>query len=154
MTEERLMDDKIGYGHPPKAYRFAPGQSGNKRGRPRGVRRVGAILRDVIQQKVAVTEGGKTRKVPAIEGMLRRLLNDALRGDAGAMKLLLSTVDRYGDSQEGTMKLVDMLAEDRKILAQYLPRRDESDPALPSPSSPQETNRQLQSEDGGDDIAD
>jgi hypothetical protein len=87
MTDKASMDDKVGYDRPPKAHRFAPGQSGNEKGRPRGVRRVGAILQDVIQQKVAITESGKTRKVPAIEGMLRRLTNDALRGDPGAFKL-------------------------------------------------------------------
>ena len=148
------MDGKVGYCRPPKAHRFAPGQSGNKRGRRKGVRRIGAILQDVIRQKVAITEGGKTRKVPAIEGMLRRLMNDALRGDPRALKLLLSLVDRHGESQDTTIKLADMLAEDRQILARYLPQPDGSDPALPSPSSPQDISPQFKSEDGGDDIAD
>jgi hypothetical protein len=154
MTDEASMDGKVGYGRPPKAHRFALGQSGNKRGRPRGVRRVGAILQDVIQQKVAITESGKTRKVPAIEGMLRRLTNDALRGDPGALKLLLSLVDRHGESQDATIKLADMLAEDRQILARYLPRPDELDPALPSPSSAQDISPRFKSEGDGDDIAD
>jgi hypothetical protein len=47
-----------------------------------------------------------------------------------------------------------MLAEDREILARYLPRPDELDPALPSPSRPQDINPQFKSEDSGDDIAD
>src|SRR5208283_3195712 len=89
-------DDSVG-GQPPTATRFVPGKSGNPKGRPKGARSVGAILQDVVRQKITVTEGGKTRRVPAIEGMLRRLANDALRGDAGAVKLLLSLVDRYGD---------------------------------------------------------
>ena len=117
-------EEHVGYGRPPKAHRFAPGRSGNPKGRPRGVRRVGAILQEVIRQKVAVTESGKTRRVPAIEGMLRRLVNDALRGDSSAVKLLLSLVDRYGDSHEATIKLADMLAEDREILARYLLQPD------------------------------
>jgi hypothetical protein len=116
----RTVEDRVGYGRPPKAARFTPGRSGNPKGRPRGTRTVGAILQDVIRQKVAVTEGGKTRRVPAIEGMLRRLVNDALRGDAGAVKLLLSLAERYGDSPEATIKLADMLREDQEILAQYL----------------------------------
>jgi hypothetical protein len=36
------------------------------------------------------------------------------------VKLLLSLVDRYGDSPEAAIKLADMLAEDQEILAQYL----------------------------------
>ena len=117
-----------------------PGRSGNPKGRPRGARTVGAILQDVIRQKVTVTEGGKTRRVPAIEGMLRRLVNDALRGDAGAVKLLLSLVDRYGDSPEAAIKLADMLAEDQEILAQYLQRPDAQEPASSDTSVPPAVN--------------
>jgi hypothetical protein len=53
--------------------------------------------------------------------MLRRLANDAMRSDPRAMKLLLSLVDRYGDSLEASLHFGDVLAEDRAILAQYLP---------------------------------
>jgi Family of unknown function (DUF5681) len=126
--EPTTAEDRVGYGRPPKATRFAPGRSGNPKGRPRGTRTVGTILRDVIRQQVAVTESGKTRRVPVIEGMLRRLVNDALRGDAGAVKLLLSLVDRYGDSPEAVVKLADMLAEDQQILARYLQRPDAREP--------------------------
>jgi hypothetical protein len=113
-------EDRVGYGRPPVATRFKPGKSGNPRGRPKGARSVGAILQDVVRQKVSITENGKTRRVPVIEGMLRRLANAGLRGDARVVKLLLSLLDRYGDSTEATVKLADMLAEDREILAQYL----------------------------------
>jgi hypothetical protein len=84
------------------------------------MRTVGAVLQDIIRQKVAVTENGKTRRIPALEVMLRRLTNDAMRSDPRAMKLLLSLVDRYADSPETALKLGEMLAEDREILAQYL----------------------------------
>jgi hypothetical protein len=56
--------------------------------------------------------------------MLLRLRNDAMRSDAGALKLLFSMFDRYGDSAEGTIKLDEMLAEDRAILMQYMPQSD------------------------------
>ena len=148
MTNEGSKDREVGYGHPPRAHRFQPGQSGNPKGRPKGARTVGAILQDVLRQKIAVTESGKTRRVPAIEGMLRRLANDALRGDAGTVKLLLSLVDRYGDSPEAAIKLVDMLAEDREILAQYLPRPDSQQPRSSDTSVPSAAN--LKSDEGGD----
>jgi hypothetical protein len=73
MTDKRRSaepgdDDAVGYGHPPRHTRFQPGRSGNPKGRPRGTPTVGTNLQDVIRQKVAVTEGGKTRRVPVIEG--------------------------------------------------------------------------------------
>ena len=40
-----------------------------------------------------------------LEVMFRQLVNDALRSDARAMKLLLSLVDRYGDSPEAALPL-------------------------------------------------
>jgi Family of unknown function (DUF5681) len=144
-------EERVGYGRPPKAHRFAPGKSGNPGGHRKSVRRVGAILQDVIRQKVAITENGKTRRVPAIEGMLRRLANDALRGDASAMKLLLSLVDRYSDSQEATTKLADILAEDREILAQYLPQLDGRDQEPSSPPAPLDGNPKLKDMDGDND---
>ena len=85
----------VGYRRPPKATQFAQGKSGNPKGRPKGSRPVGAVLQDIIQQKVAVTEGGKTRRIPALEVIIRRLTNDAMRSDPRAIKLLLSLLDRH-----------------------------------------------------------
>jgi Family of unknown function (DUF5681) len=151
MTDEedsRPPDYAVGYGRPPTATRFVPGKSGNPKGRPKGARSVGAILQDVVRQKITVTEHGKTRRVPAIEGMLRRLCNDALRGEAGAVKLLLSLVDRYGESPDAAIKLVDVLAEDREILEQYLKRPDSQQPSSSDTSVP--SAAKLKSDEGGD----
>jgi hypothetical protein len=117
-------DYVVGYRRPPKATQFSAGKSGNPKGRPKGSRPVGAVLQDIIHQKVTVTENGKTRRIPAIEVMLRRLANDAMRSDQKAIKLLLSLADRYAESPETAIHLRQMLAEDEAILAEYL-----SDPA-------------------------
>jgi len=113
-------DYAVGYRRPPRATQFAAGKSGNPRGRPKGARTVGAVLQDIMRQKIAVTENGKTRRIPALEVMLRRLANDAMRSDPRAMKLLLALIDRYSDSPETALRLGDILAEDWEILAQYL----------------------------------
>ena len=114
----------VGYRRPPKETQFTMGESGNPKGRPKGSRPVGAVLQDIIQQKVSVTEGGKTRRLSALEVMLRRLANDAMRSDQRAIKLLLSLVDRYGESPQTTLQLRAMLDEDQEILAQYLREPD------------------------------
>jgi hypothetical protein len=111
---------EVGKGRPPKATRWKPGQSGNSKGRPKGSRNVGAVLLDVIRQQIPVTENGRTRRIPALEVMLRRLANDAMRNDAGALKLVLSLVDRYAEPSEAELRIDEMLAEDQEILAQYL----------------------------------
>jgi hypothetical protein len=98
MAEHSLRaggDYSVGYGRPPKASQFVAGKSGNPLGRPKGSKGVGEIFRDLLRQKVSVTENGTTRKMPALVVMLRRLQNDAMRGDPKALKLFLSLADRY-----------------------------------------------------------
>ncbi len=112
----------VGYGRPPKTTRFRKGESGNPKGRPKGSRPVGAVLQEILQQRIAVTENGRTRRIPALEVMLRRLANDAMRNDVAALKTILMLVDRYGEASESKIKLDDLLEEDRAILANFLPQ--------------------------------
>jgi Family of unknown function (DUF5681) len=119
MSDEGLKDREVGYGRPPKATRFAPGRSGNPRGRPKGSRSVGAILKGIMSQKVTVTEGGRMRRLSRLEVMLLRLANDAARGDPRAMKLALELNDRYGQPTEGGVQSEELSADDREILAAY-----------------------------------
>jgi hypothetical protein len=130
-TKQRSRQYEVGKGRPPRTTRWKRGQSGNPSGRPKGSRNVSAVLLDVIRQKITVTENGKTRRIPALEVMLRRLANDAMRNDPRALKLVLSLVDRYADAPEAATRIEDILAEDQKILAQYLEKPSEpvTDPA-------------------------
>jgi hypothetical protein len=54
--------------------------------------------------------------------MFRRLVNDAVRRDPAALKLLLPLIDRYAASPETELRLSELLAEDQAILSQYLSR--------------------------------
>lgn len=124
MTRGRSQRDpssyEIGYAKPPQSTRFRVGQSGNPNGRPKGSRSVGAVLQAIINQRVTVSENGRTRRIRAIEIMFRRLANDAMRSDPRALKLLLSLVDRYGESQEAPLGAGALVSEDQAILSQYL----------------------------------
>jgi hypothetical protein len=119
-------DYEIGYRRPPRTTQFKPGQSGNPRGRPKGARSVGTILLDVSGRRIAVTENGETRRIPTIEVVLRRLANDAIRGDRLAAKLFISLVERNAHSPATLLETGDLLAEDRDILKQYMPNKNVS----------------------------
>jgi hypothetical protein len=110
----------VGYRKPPKDTQFKKGKSGNPRGRPTGSRSVGSVLHDILRQRIAVTENGTTKRIPALEVMLRRLANDAMRNEPTALKLMLSLLDRYGESSETELSFDDILAEDQAIIATYL----------------------------------
>ena len=87
----------VGYRRPPKATQFKKETSGNPRGRPKGSRDIGNVLLDVTRQKIPVTENGRTRRMPALEVMLREFTNEAIQNDQGALKLLFTLMERYAD---------------------------------------------------------
>jgi hypothetical protein len=121
--------ETVGYGRPPKSTRFKKGKSGNPKGRPRGARGMSAVLHNVMRQKIPVTENGRTRRVPALEVMLRRLANDAMRNDPRALKLVFSLVDRHTEGHEAgedEPDAAEVLKEDEEILTRYLPALSEA----------------------------
>lgn len=119
------MDDRVGYRRPPKRSQFKPGQSGNPRGRPPGVKSLSDIVRKIVGQKVTVTENGRQRRVPRLEAILLRAAGEASRGDARALRLLLQLTERYGESAQSPTERETMAAEDIAILRRYLRGLDE-----------------------------
>jgi hypothetical protein len=82
---------EIGYGKPPKATQFQPGQSGNKRGRPPRAtsNALGEIVRGVLNGSMEFDQKGRIRKATRREVALRALVGRAVGGDVPAANLLL-----------------------------------------------------------------
>ena len=79
---------EVGYGKPPKHSQFQPGQSGNPKGRPRGSKSPFTLLREELQQKVTLREGGRVTTVTKLEAVLKRVVNDTLGGKVSSTRLL------------------------------------------------------------------
>jgi hypothetical protein len=73
-----VNDGKPGYKSPPKEHQFAPGASGNPRGRPKGSRNLRTDLAQLMKKTVAVRENGKRRRISRQEAMLLSLYDKAL----------------------------------------------------------------------------
>lgn len=123
----------MGYRQPPTATRFRAGTSGNPKGRPKGSRGITSILQEALRQKIPVNEAGRPKRLQALEVMIRRLTNDAMRGDQRAIKLLMAFYDRYGGTPEAGPRLPEMLAEDERILREYL--REPPGPVIDIPKA-------------------
>ena len=130
-----LSKERVGYGRPPKAYRFAPGKSGNPKGRPPGVKSLPDIVRKIVGQKVTVTENGRVRRVPRLEAILLRAAGEASRGDGRALRLLLQLTERYGESAQTGAERETIAAEDIAILRRYMPDLDDPSPTATAPGT-------------------
>lgn len=83
----------VGYGKPPKETRFKPGQSGNPKGRTKGARGFDAALDHELKQTVVVTENGRSRKLRKRDVVIKTLVNQAMKGDARAIRVLIERAD-------------------------------------------------------------
>lgn len=87
-------DYEIGYGKPPKANQFKPGQSGNPKGRQKGSLNVATLMQQLMAERVTVVEKNQERTMPMIEVVLRRVVNKAATGDLKAIPLVLALVEQ------------------------------------------------------------
>ena len=76
-------------GRPPSDTRFRPGQSGNLAGRPKGSKNLKTLLESALGKLVTIAENGKQVRKTAGEVVLRRLTQEAMKGDHKAIELLL-----------------------------------------------------------------
>lgn len=84
--------ENVGYGKPPKAHQFKPGQSGNPKGRPKGA---GNLLKQISKhaaKKVMVIDGGVEKKMAKLDVVLSAMFNKAAKGDVSAARLLTNLI--------------------------------------------------------------
>jgi hypothetical protein len=116
----RLDDDggdEVGYGKPPRAHQFRPGQSGNPKGRPKGTKNEATMLDELLFQKIKIREGGRERRITLFEAMFRRFAEDALKGNTKAAAFLFS---RFGaTSSDDSRQAAELSDNDQAVLKAY-----------------------------------
>lgn len=81
---------EVGYGKPPEHTRFKKGQSGNPKGRPRfAFEEDEAPLRRYLLEPITVTIKGKKVKMPAIDVIVKSIIQKAAQGCHLSQKLLI-----------------------------------------------------------------
>jgi Family of unknown function (DUF5681) len=74
-------DYEVGYRKPPVRSQFPKGRSGNPTGRSRGKGSAGRSLKKILFETVPVRRGDRAIRASRYEVVLRRFVNDALKGD-------------------------------------------------------------------------
>jgi hypothetical protein len=85
---EENIADGVGYRNPPRQTRFKPGQSGNPKGRPKGVLNMATVLERTLREKVVINENGRRKIISKLQAAVTQLTNKAASGDLKALQLL------------------------------------------------------------------
>jgi hypothetical protein len=79
----------VGNKRPPKEYQFKPGVSGNPRGRPKGSRSLSTLVDEALSKTINVRIGGRSVRMSHREVMVKRYVEQAMKGDHKAFTVLL-----------------------------------------------------------------
>ena len=129
------IEDRVGYGRPPRRRRLKPGQSGNRKGRPRGAIGRKEIVRRVASETHTVIEQGERRRRSTLELILLFVRNRAATGDVRAFQAASELLARFGlpeleeDRSRGCLLIPVMteeaFAKELKTLRERHRRREE-----------------------------
>jgi hypothetical protein len=129
MPREQRGDYEVGYGKPPRHTRFANGQSGNPRGRPRGAKNFTTLLEEALHEPVTVTENGGRRKVSKLQAIVTQLVNRSATADFRAIKILLDKLrDIERETEPASPETAEFGEADQKMLEQIRLRFSKGEP--------------------------
>jgi hypothetical protein len=81
---------EVGYCKPPMTTRFRKGQSGNPKGRGKGMKNFAAAILRAMNQKVTVSQNGKPKKISKLDAAAMQLANNAARGDKNSIQFAVT----------------------------------------------------------------
>lgn len=119
MNEEK----KIGYKRPPKNKQFAPGQSGNPAGRPKGTRNLKTDLKTLLRKRITVREDGETRQISRQEAILLSLFSKAVLGDVKATNAIFAMCMKFDPPGESREDPKEVSESDQAIVEDFVRRR-------------------------------
>ena len=122
------MSDKskyeIGYGKPPKHSQFAPGHSGNPKGRPKGTRNLKTDLDEELSQKVTITENGKRRSLSKQKIIVKTMVTKAVKGEQRSIDKAVDLIIKlFGVEEETRNSEGSNGVDDQAIIDAFVERR-------------------------------
>ncbi|WP_312065707.1 DUF5681 domain-containing protein [Brevundimonas sp.] len=114
---------EVGYGRPPQAAQFKPGQSGNPKGRPKGAKNLVTLFREELERPVPVTQNGRTRMMSKARVAVIQQVDKAAKGDAKAFAALMKYAqeDAAAVAEQAAAPTSELQpAEYDEIIARYI----------------------------------
>jgi hypothetical protein len=87
----------VGNCRPPVATRFQPGQSGNKKGKPKGATSLASEIKKHLRKKIVVVRDGVKGEMLGRAALAEKIWGKALSGDRNSIE----TVIRFDTTEEG-----------------------------------------------------
>jgi hypothetical protein len=115
-------DGAVGYKRPPVATRFKPGQSGNPKGRKKGVRNFKTDVRNELDEVITVREGGREMKITKQRALVKALVAAAIKGDMRATNALVSFCTKAFGDDEGSQPTTQTDPKDVDLLKEFVDR--------------------------------
>jgi Family of unknown function (DUF5681) len=120
---------KDGENRPPRKGQWRPGQSGNPAGRPKNKHVEAtdshAILDRLLAEPRSVIKNGRPEKLPTNEALLAVLVDQALRGNMGAQRIIMECLKRRRSAAPQTVTR-DYREELRRRIEEMARRWEES----------------------------
>ena len=113
-------DYEVGYKKPPKEYQFKPGVSGNPKGRPKLIQDFQSDFQDELEEVITLKEGGNIKTMTKQRALIKRLITNALNGNAASIKLVTSIMSSLPIKPKDIE--ADLSIEDAQILKDFIER--------------------------------
>ena len=118
-----MADDyEVGYGKPPKKHQFKPGQSGNRNGRPKGMKNLKTDIAEEASEMIEIKENGRHRKVSKQRAMIKSLYAKAIKGDVRASEQLIKYSKEYQETDTETGSEGGLGIDDHEIIENFIKR--------------------------------
>jgi len=133
-----MADDSIGYGRPPKQFRFKPGASGNPKGRPKRTPVVAAdVIKNTLNAPIQYRNNGRVKTTTRTELGLKMMVEKAVKGDIAAADHILKIragAQGHGDLGIETFEISGWLPDYPKQTAEQKTQEVTAGSTLSSPA--------------------